>query len=122
MDNSKPIQTTNDSDELPPESLRFDRRRSHRHETAGHVTLLRQSPARSRMQFPVCSIHMFDISSHGIGARCDMPLTLNEPVSVFLPPHGGERGVDIVGHITRIDPAEPSGYRIGIEFDPRPAA
>jgi len=103
-------------------SLRFDRRRSPRNAAAGHVTLLRQSPKHTGYQFPVCAIHLTDMSDHGLGARCDIPLDRNEPVAVFLPPHGNERGIDIVGHITHVEQADPDGYHIGIQFDPRPAA
>lgn len=102
--------------------LRFERRRSSRFAAAGHVTLLRRSHDTLIYQQPVCSIHLEDMSDHGIGAHCDLPLKLDEPIAVFLPPHGNERGVDILGHIARITPDKHSGYHIGIAFDPRPAA
>jgi len=103
--------------------LRFDRRRAPRRAAAGTVTLLRRSPRAAGYQFPICAIHMTDQSEGGLGARCDVPLTTDEPVAVCFPPHGGERGVDVTGRITHVEPAEPSGYHVGIQFDStRPAA
>lgn len=102
--------------------MRFDRRRSPRRAAAGHVTLLRRSHETTVYRHPVCSIHLCDLSDHGIGAHSDLPLHPDEPVAVFLPPHGSERGVDLIGHIARVEPDATSGYRIGIAFDPRPAA
>ncbi len=116
-----PIQPGTDGAEGPKQPLRFDRRRAQRHPVSGRVTVLRRSHEPLAYRQPVCSFQLQDMSDGGLGARCEMPLALDEPVAVFLPPHGAERGIDLLGHIVRCDAGE-GGYRIAVQFDTRPAA
>lgn len=103
------------------QSLRFERRHSLRHPAGGQVTMLRRNHEAGAYLFPICSIQLIDMSDGGVGARTDVPLKTNEPVAVFIPPHGNERGFDLYGHVVRCDPAS-QGYHVGIAFDYRPAA
>lgn len=102
-------------------TLRFDRRRAQRHPVSGRVTVLRRSHDPLVYRQPVCSFQLRDMSDGGLAGRCEMPLQLDEPVAVFLPPHGNERGLDLLGHIVRCR-ADDGGYRVAVQFDMRPAA
>lgn len=100
---------------------KFDRRGHSRMQTASRVTLLRREHNPQVYQHPLCSMMLINISDGGICARCDAPLKLDEPVSIFFPPQGPQRGFDLLGHVTRCLPMR-NGYEIGIAFDLKMAA
>lgn len=104
-----------------PPMLKFDRRRSPRRAAGGHVTLLRHGHDTRVHRARICSIQLLNMSDGGLGGRCDLPLAPDEPVTVCIPPHGADRGFDLVGHVVRSRPGE-QGYQVGIVFDARAAA
>ncbi len=102
-------------------TLRFDRRRAERHPVSGRVTVMRRAHDPMVYRQPVCSFQLRNMSDTGLAGQCEMPLSVDETVAVFLPPHGSERGVDLLGHVVRCQPAD-QGYQVAVQFDVRPAA
>ncbi len=101
---------------LEPLSFKFDRRYSQRHPVTGRVTLHRRDHDLNAYQHPICSIQLHNMSHGGLLARSEVALRDNEQVTVFFPPHAGERALDMTGHVVRCDPAD-KGYEIAIKFD-----
>jgi hypothetical protein len=107
-------------DDAPP-TYRFERRRAQRRPAAGMVTLLRRSHDSQAYRQRFYAVQLRDLSDTGAGLRTDAPVGLDEPVAVCFPPHGFERGFDMIGHVVRCTP-DGDGYQLAIQFDPRPAA
>lgn len=106
-----------------PAQMRLDRRQHPRYLMSGRVTVMRRGHDVASYHQPVCSVQLCDVSDGGLAAHCDMPLRPDEPVAVFFPPRGPQRGVDIMGHVIRCQPdADNNGYRLALRFDCRPAA
>jgi hypothetical protein len=70
---------------------------------------------------PHLSLALRDLSFGGMSAISQAPLTKGERLTVFFPPQGNNRGWDAYGRVLRCEPSS-MGYRIAVEFDPRPAA
>jgi len=104
-----------------PRPYRFERRRSPRRSASGAVALLRRSHDSQAYRQRFFMVQLRDLSDGGAGLHTDAPLALEEPVAVCFPPSGGERGYDLIGHVVRCAP-DGEGYRLGVQFDPRPAA
>ncbi len=114
---------TNDPSSRSPEAVaRLERRYAHRQAVQGVVTVLRQSSRQEPYRFPVCTIQLRDLSDEGVGAHSETELTTDESVTVFIPPHGAEPGIDLMGHVVRCLPDENGGYDVGIMLHMRCAA
>ncbi len=98
-----------------------ERRVFPRKEVNGHVEGRRIDHTITARQNPRVSLTLRDISLGGISALSDTALGHGERISVFFPPQGSRRGWDAYGRIVRCQPSG-MGYRIGVEFDPIPAA
>lgn len=98
-----------------------ERRIFPRKETNGHIEGRRIDHTITARQNPRLSLTLRDISLGGISAISDTALGHGERISVFFPPQGSRRGWDAYGKIVRCQPSG-MGYRIGVEFDPIPAA
>ncbi len=98
-----------------------ERRVFPRKEVNGHVEGRRIEHTITARQNPRLSLTLRDISLGGISALSDTVLTHGERISVFFPPQGSRRGWDAYGRVVRCQPSG-MGYRIGVEFDPIPAA
>ncbi|MHB1155531.1 MAG: PilZ domain-containing protein [Phycisphaerales bacterium] len=112
-----------------PASFPFERRGSRRYVMSGRVTMMRRAHTLDCYRQPICCVQLNDLSDGGLSAHCDLPLEPNEPVAIFFPPRGPQRGVDLLGHIVRCDHAHApgtspgaDGYHLAIAFDHRPAA
>ena len=100
----------------------LDRRYTNRQAVDGVVTLLRQPNPKDPFRFPVCAVQLRDLSDEGVGARCETELATDEPVTVYIPPHGAEPGIDLMGHVVRCLPDGEGGYDVGILLHSRCAA
>ena len=98
-----------------------ERRIFPRKEANGHIEGRRIDHTITARQNPRLSLTLRDISLGGISAISDTVLEHGERISVFFPPQGSRRGWDAYGKIVRCQPSG-TGYRIGVEFDPIPAA
>lgn len=104
-----------------PRPYRFERRRSPRRPATGTVAMLRRSHDSQAYRQRFFMVQLRDLSDGGAGLHTDMPLGLDEPIAVCFPPSGADHGFDVIGHVVRCVP-DGDGYRLGIQFDPRPAA
>ena len=98
-----------------------ERRVFPRKECNGHIEGRRIDHTITARQNPRLSLTLRDISLGGISALSDTALGHGERISVFFPPQGSRRGWDAYGRVVRCQPSG-MGYRIGVEFDPIPAA
>jgi hypothetical protein len=73
-------------------------------------------------QMPHLSLALKDISLGGLAAVTNYPVARGERITVFFPPEGPARGWDAYGRVVRCDASPAGGYRIGVAFDPLPAA
>ncbi len=95
----------------------LERRVAHRKPASGRVTALAtmeqdEDTVRNR----ICSVELRDMSHTGIGAICTEPLPIGARLTLFLPPHGPERGFDLYGEVARCDAVE-GGFELGIHLD-----
>lgn len=104
-----------------PQTLQFERRTGERHIVSGRVTALRRSLDPAASPSPVCSLQLQDMADDGLSATCDIPLEPDEPLAIFFPPHGPERGFDLYGRVMRCE-AGPRNYAIAIRFHDQRAA
>jgi len=103
-----------DAARIEAERMFLDRRRATRRKASGRVTAVASLPDGQR----ICSLQLRDISDTGIGAiSCD-PIESGTGLTIFFPPHGPERGFDLVGTVVRCD-ARQWGYNIGISLTTR---
>ncbi|QDU33793.1 hypothetical protein KS4_18510 [Poriferisphaera corsica] len=104
-----------DDSAIEPDSYLFDRRRCMRRRASGHVTAVStpddhfESPKRIR------PLQLVDSSETGIGAFSHEPIELGSRIVMFFPPHGNEKGFDMVGSVVRCIKND-KGYRIGIQL------
>lgn len=98
-----------------------ERRVFPRKEVNGHIEGRRMDHTIAARHNPRLCLTLRDISLGGISALSETVLNHGERISVFFPPQGNRRGWDAYGRVVRCQPSG-MGYRIGVEFDPIPAA
>ncbi len=103
------------------DSLTFERRGHPRHVIRGHVTALRNEPQDGDEQRRICALELLNMSDGGLGALAQEPVALDATITVFFPPHGPERGMDMTGKVVRCTQRE-HGYDVGIRLTLRNAA
>lgn len=112
---SVPALRMTDPATIEAERMRLDRRQSARRNVTGRVTALASEAdhdsAETRKR--LCSLQLKDMSDTGIGAHSADPIPAGTDITVFFPPHGPERGFDLVGTVVRCESRE-WGYDIGI--------
>lgn len=104
------------------DAMYFERRASERHECSGRVTALVTGPrftAGNRNR--ICSLQLQNISDTGLGGISQDPLEIGAQITVFIAPHGAEKGYDLHGTVVRCNPAS-YGQSVGIRFVQRMAA
>ena len=102
-------------DALDP--IPLERRIAHRKPANGRVTaLLTMKHDDGETRNRICSIVLRDMSETGVGAFTDEPLPREAKMTLFLPPHGPERGFDLYGSVARCESRE-EGYEVGIRLD-----
>lgn len=108
-------------DSTHQDTLKFERRQTHRRVISGRVTSLQQSANPSLQHNKICSLQLLDISDAGLGAIVDNPIEPGSPISIFFPPHGPEQGFDRHGQVVRCVKRE-HGHQIGVRFTIKSAA
>lgn len=108
-------------DHRKPDSLTFERRSHPRHVIRGHVTAVRSDPQDGNEQRRICALELLNLSDGGLGALAQEPVAIDAKITVFFPPHGPERGLDLTGRVVRCTQRE-HGYDVGIRMTMRYAA
>lgn len=108
-------------DSVNQDSLKFERRQTHRRVISGKVTSLQQSADPDLQCNRICSLQLLDISDAGLGAIVEEPIEPGSPISIFFPPHGPEQGFDRYGQVVRCVKRD-QGHQIGIRFTTKSAA
>lgn len=100
-----------------PDALYFERRHSLRRRLRGRVTAL----INARQEYRIASLDMRDQSDTGLGAVADTPIDIGQSITVCFPPHGPDRGFDLLGTVVRCVQKDDH-YSIGIRLAQRLAA
>lgn len=103
------------------DNLYFERRACERRAVSGRATALASSPGMGHVRNRICSIQLVDLSDTGLGGICQEPLEVGSAITVFVAPHGADRGYDLTGTVVRCAP-HAHGAHIGIRFAHRMAA
>jgi hypothetical protein len=113
--NDKPVAPSN------PDVLCFERRCCQRRPLAGRVTALISDPHPPKDYHHICSLQLRDQSDTGLGGLSHEPIAIGRHITLFFPPHGYDRGYDMVGVIVRCIQKDDQ-YDIGISLRQRLAA
>jgi hypothetical protein len=70
---------------------------------------------------PRLRLEVNDVSLGGMSALSDQPVGFGEHVRISFPSKGNLPWWEAFGRVTRCE-FGPVGYRLGVEFDPLPAA
>jgi hypothetical protein len=103
------------------DAYRLERRTALRHSIAGRVTAVQSHDEADGQLSRICSLQLLNISDSGLGALSEESMELGSSLAVFFPPHGPERGIDLVGQVVRCV-ARENGHEIGIRLEARAAA
>ncbi|MCB9846819.1 MAG: PilZ domain-containing protein [Phycisphaeraceae bacterium] len=114
-----PIDTLQPMDDAAAgiETLRFERRQSHRFETIGQVEAVRMGPPEALIE-PKLELKLIDESITGAGFRSEAPLSPGTMVEVRIGPASAPWKS---GRVVRCVATE-RGYRVGVEYGRRLAA
>ncbi|MHC4994453.1 MAG: PilZ domain-containing protein [Planctomycetota bacterium] len=84
------------------------------------VTVVRRSLNAFACLHPLCSMRLRDVSTTGASAFCEVPLRIDESVSIFFPPSRYASGYETHGIVRRCETADEtnpdSQYVVAIEF------
>jgi hypothetical protein len=103
------------------DAYRLERRTTFRHSIAGRVTAVQSHEQSDGQLSRICSLQLLNISDSGLGALSEESIEPGSCLAVFFPPHGPERGIDLVGQVVRCV-ARENGHEIGIRLEARAAA
>ncbi len=109
------------TDRREGDPIPFERRDQHRKPISGRVTVIESWGGAESPQNKIASLTLKDISDTGIGAISQEPIENDTRVTVFIPPHGPERGYDLYGRIVWCARGE-DGYEVGIKLDQKMTA
>lgn len=98
------------------EPIPFERRDTDRKSISGRVTVIEAWGEPESPQNKIASLTLKDISNGGLGAISQEPIALKTRVTVFIPPHGPERGYDLYGQVVWCARGE-EGYEVGVKLD-----
>lgn len=101
--------------------LRIDRRVFGRAPAHVRVEARRLANTLAALRSPVVDLHVRDISLGGLSALTEHRIEEGEPLEVYLPSVNGMPPWDAYGRVVRCE-LSPVGYRVAVEFEPRPAA
>ncbi len=108
---------------------KFNRRSAPRWTSAGRVTAVVYNNAsdskadRNRDTLDtaglgkITTLQMLDQSPRGAGCWSQEPLHIGSKVVMFFPPHGPERGFDVVGQVVRCEKDANAGYHVGVSLE-----
>lgn len=98
------------------EPIPFERRDTDRKSISGRVTVIEAWGEAESQQNKIASLTLKDISDGGLGAISQEPIPLKTRVTVFIPPHGPERGYDLYGQVVWCARGD-KGYEVGVKLD-----
>jgi len=102
-------------------SLRFEQRRHTRHAVTLRATAVIRPADPDASLNKIRSLALMNMSDGGLGATCQDAIEPGSQITVFIPPHGPERGHDVFGRVIRCDRRD-YGFEIGVTFDRQLAA
>jgi hypothetical protein len=104
--------------------LPLERRIAHRKPASGRVTALLAFKDGEEHRNRICSLELRDISDTGVGAVTSEPLPREGNITIFLPPHGPERGFDLYGQIMWCRDNRDGGddYEVGVRLNRQASA
>lgn len=92
----------------------FERRMSDRRRLRGQATVLQQHTAAGQTHHRIASADLRDMSETGLGLIADEPICMGAKVSVMLPSHGPDQGIDMRGRVVRCEPNGAGRYHVGV--------
>lgn len=98
-----------------------ERRNFGRVPMGSRVEALRLDHSLDARRRPRMSMNIQDLSLNGMSASSDAPVAEGEHVSVRFGPKSALPMWDAYGRVVRCEKG-PDGYRLAVEFDPKPAA
>ena len=104
-----------------PDAFRLERRAEGRHFVSGRVTGLVGMADQYQSNRQITSLQLLNMSHTGLGAMSQEPIETGRLVTIFLPPHGPEHGVDLTGRVVRCE-RKGYGYEIGVRLSNKMAA
>jgi len=110
-----------DRSEPAERPLRIERRVFGRAPAHVRVEARRLANTLSALRRPLVNLHVRDISLGGLSALTEHPIEEGEQLEVYLPSVNGMPPWDAYGRVVRCE-TSPLGYRVALEFEPRPAA
>lgn len=117
MQNEKSFRLVSDQ-RAKDDPIPFERRIQDRKPISGLVTVMQTWGEPEAAKNKISSIQLKDISETGLGGISQEAIEDQAKVTVFIPPHGPERGYDLYGKVVWCARGE-SGYEVGIELDKR---
>ena len=112
---SQPTLRLIDDSSTEPDSYLFDRRRCMRRRASGTVTAVSTPDDDIDAPKRIRTLKLIDSSETGIGAIMTEEIDLGSRIVMFFPPHGNEKGFDLVGHVVRCRRID-EGYRVGVKL------
>ena len=104
-----------DNSNVEPDSYLFERRHAMRRRASGSVTAVSSPNDEAGAPKRIRTLQLIDSSDTGVGAIMNEPIDLGSRIVMFFPPHGNEKGFDLVGHVVRCN-ANDKGYRVGVKL------
>lgn len=101
---------------LQDDPIPLERRYAHRRPISGRVTAVVKIGEGEKARNRICSLMLQDMSDGGVGAATDEGLPAGAAITVFVPPHGPERGFDATGKIAWCR-REDDQHLVGIQLD-----
>ncbi|WP_432800136.1 PilZ domain-containing protein [Poriferisphaera sp. WC338] len=114
VDNQSTLRLVKPSTE-EPDSYLFDRRRDERRRASGKVTAVSAINDDPDTNKRIRSLELFNTSDTGVGAMSHEPIEMGSRIVMFFPPHGNEKGFDLVGQVVRCE-SKHNQYEIGIKL------
>lgn len=103
------------------DNLYFERRATERHHCSGRATALVSGPNLGSPRNRILSLQLLDISDTGLGAVCQEAIEIGSQITVFIAPHGADRGFDLQGTVVRCQ-QQAFGRQVGVRFRQKMAA
>lgn len=98
-----------------------ERRGAPRRPASGHMTGVVSDPYHPRHPKRICALELLNTASDGLGTLSGEPLSPGARITLFAPPHGTARGMDLRGTVVRCR-ERSDGYEVGIALHTPPRA
>jgi hypothetical protein len=115
------LHTINAARRTSNDNLYFERRAADRHGVCGRATAVVSGPALGAPRNRILSLQLLNMSDSGMAGLCQETVEIGSQITVFIAPHGADRGFDLAGTVVRCQHAS-FGHEIGIRFRQKMAA